>query len=119
MMKLAINDILDYLKDKNVYHLTTEEVTRLLDQYTIEKEYETGIAGPIKILQIEIEDERLVLETDQKRNNYIRTIKSQDVNEFVTERLSIYDKMWDGCGCKVFYDEEWFPANKIKSVEIK
>jgi hypothetical protein len=27
----------------------------------------------------------------------------QKAQEFVTDRLAVYEKMWDGCGCKVDY----------------
>ncbi len=113
-----MNSILDRLSEKNVAKILNEEASELLNAYPIEKEHETGIAGPIKILKIEDESKKLIVELDQKNNYFIRFVDAQDVQEFVSERLSIYDKMWDGCGCKVFYDEIWAPIPKEKNIEI-
>jgi hypothetical protein len=27
----------------------------------------------------------------------------EDANTFVNKRLEIYERMWDGCGCKIDY----------------
>lgn len=109
-VELALKTILEQLQEKNVKKLTQEEATNFLKDFQLEKEIETGIAGPIKVLKLDKEDEKLILESDQKGNHFIRIIESKNVEEFTSERLSIYDKMWDGCGCKVFYDEVWFPT---------
>lgn len=113
-----MNAILERLKEKNVAQITNEEASEILGSFTVEKEYETGIVGPIKILQGEDKSKKVILEEDAKGNNFIRFIHPQDVEEFLGERQSIYDKMWDGCGCKVFYDEVWTPVLKEKNVEI-
>lgn len=117
-MNNPLNGILDRLKEKNVAQITNEEASELLGSFKVEKEQETGIVGPIKILQSEKVEKKLILEVDQKNNNFIRFIDSDDIQEFVKERLSVYDKMWDGCGCKVFYDEVWTPVPKEKNIEI-
>ena len=113
-----MNKILYHLQEKNVYQVSQEEAVEILEKYSTEKEFETGIAGPIKILTTDDQDKKLVLETNQKGANFIRFVEKEYVQDFVKERLSIYDKMWDGCGCKVFYDEVWEHVIKEKNIEM-
>lgn len=106
--------LLERLQEKNIEKLTANEATELLKIYSIEKEVKTSITGPIQILRLD-KEQKLILENDQKGNNYVRIINNDQLDEFITERLSIYEKMWDGCGCKVFYDEVW---SSSKNTEI-
>lgn len=99
--------VLEKLQEKNVYKITEPELSEILDKTKLEKEVSTGIAGPIKVLQQNGSDKRLILEVDQSKNYFIRLLEPDYIQEFIDERLSVYDKMWDGCGCKVFYNEVW------------
>ena len=81
--------LLKQLQEKNVKKISVEEVTKVTGKFAVEKEIETGIAGPIKILTMQKEDEKLILETDQRGNNYIRIIEAEKIEEFTSERLSI------------------------------
>ena len=117
-MNCKMDAVTSHLKEKNVYQIPEYEVSELLTNYSVEQEFETGITGPIKILRTNDKEKKLILEIDQKGHNFIRFVDIQDIKEFVDERLSIYDKMWDGCGCKVFYNEEWISGKKVKKIEI-
>ena len=117
-MSAYLKTILEQLQEKNVYQASQQEVVELQEKYSTEKEFKTGITGPIKILLIEERDKRLVLETDQKGSTFIRIVEKEYIKEFVNERLDIYDRMWDGCGCKVFYNETWIPNHNKKTVEL-
>ena len=109
---MMLETLLESLANKNVAKITPDEATQLENKYTLEHEYSTGIAGPIKVLNLEKNENFLILEVDQKGNNYTRLLPKENLQEFVDERLSIYDKMWDGCGCKVFYNELWVPKQE-------
>ena len=113
-----MNDILANLEQKNVYQASQQEIEELLHQYILEKEVETHIAGPIKILIVEDQNKKLAIESNQKNQSFIRFIDSDNIQEFIDERMSVYDKMWDGCGCKVFYNEIWTPISKVKELKI-
>lgn len=113
-----MQSLFETLKEKNVYKVSSDEIENLEQSFKIEKEIDTSMAGPIKVFSLDREEEKLILEIDNKGVGFIRTIASKDVQEFITERLSVYDKMWDGCGCKVFYDEIWNPSQKEKNVEL-
>lgn len=107
--------ILEKLQEKNVYKITESELSEILERSRLEKEVSTGLAGPIKILQQADIEKRLIVETDQSGDHFIRLLEPEYIQEFINERLSVYDKMWDGCGCKVFYNEVW-STNKERTI---
>jgi hypothetical protein len=47
----------------------------------------------------------IVAEEPKPTERVVRLLATQEaVSSFVTERMKTYDRMWDGCGCKVdFY----------------
>jgi hypothetical protein len=47
---------------------------------------------------------RLVQEKSNKDEFVIRLMNSKkDADKFIAERIEMYDRMWDGRGCKVKY----------------
>ena len=68
------------------------------------REEDTTLAGPIRVLafdgdlwvQEQAPDGRILLRRFDDR---------AAADAFVDRRLEIYDRMWDGCGCKIDYDE--------------
>ena len=68
------------------------------------REEDTCISGMIRILRLR--NTVLVQEETQEREIVVRirpTVEAAE--EFVAGRLEIYERMWDGCGCKVDYSE--------------
>ena len=46
----------------------------------------------------------IIQEKSTKDELLIRSVQlKEEAEKFITERLEIYEKMWDGCGCKVEY----------------
>lgn len=116
-----MNGILQNLEQKNVYQASQQEIDQLLNHYTTEKEIETHMTGSIKILtsnDLDDQNKKIAIESNQKNQFFIRFIDKENIQEFIDERLSLYDKMWDGCGCKIFYDEVWTPVSKVKDIEV-
>jgi len=67
-------------------------------------EKDTHISDKIRLLKFN--DELILQEKTTKDEYLIRIMKSkEEAEELIKERLEIYDKMWDGCGCKVNYYE--------------
>jgi hypothetical protein len=45
-----------------------------------------------------------VQESDPEGTVYLRAMADREAAEaFVSDRLATYERMWDGCGCKVHY----------------
>ena len=99
-------DIIEILKSKNVLQFRKDNCFQILKEIKPYKEIDTHFVG--KIVLFEVENEFIAMEEDGKSNYYLRIVKSkEDFDAFVHDRLSIYDRMWDGCGCKVEYTEIW------------
>jgi hypothetical protein len=79
---MNLQKLLTDLPDVPVLQISAEDLQDVLGQSQLLYETETHLAGPIRILEL-----RTRLEADR----------------FVRERLETYERMWDGCGCKIDY----------------
>ena len=94
--------ILTEFNYKKVKLITKKEFEIILKQSKIVKEEKTIIADLIRILNFK--GHLIVQETTLRNEIAIRTFKSaKEAEEFVNNRMETYEKMWDGCGCKVDY----------------
>lgn len=62
----------------------------------------TGVAGDLLIVR---GDSGLAaVEAPKSGERVIRALPDEDAaREFVRDRLAQYERMWDGCGCKIDY----------------
>ena len=84
--------------------LSPGELAGLLDEAALVREEDTCISGMIRILRLK----NIILVQEQTPDHEIvvrirPTVEAEE--EFVAGRLEIYERMWDGCGCKVDYSE--------------
>ena len=88
---------------KNKYIILTEsDLKTLLAGCKILQEIETNISDKIRLLKFK--DELIIQEKSNKGEFLVRLMKTKkEADEFIKERLEIYDRMWDGCGCRVDY----------------
>lgn len=101
---MSINKIVPGLKKKKYLSISKEELSELLSHSKILIEKDTFISDKIRLLKFN--DELILQEKTTKDELLIRSAKSKDKAEkLISERLEIYEKMWDGCGCKVDYYE--------------
>jgi hypothetical protein len=86
----------------NTAEISCQELGRLLESAAVLRSEVTGVAGPIRILQL---GERLLIQEESPRGEiFLRAASSrQAADSFVEERLATYERMWDGCGCRVNY----------------
>ena len=94
--------IIDEAKEKKYQLISEETLNFLLSDSEILIEKDTLISDTIRLLKFE--DNFLIQEKSNKDELLIRLMKSKKEGEdFINSRMEIYDKMWDGCGCKVEY----------------
>ena len=92
------------LNNKKVVLLPPSKLKDLMNHFEIIKEIETFVSGKIRILKFD--QMYYVQELTAKDEAAVRKMNSKEEAEnFVNERMIIYEKMWDGCGCKVNYYE--------------
>ena len=100
-------ELIERLKEKNLYITNKDEINNIRTNLKQIQNVSTGMCGTIEVYDAHKQSNQIVIEEDGKDNFYIRLIRKEDVERFIQERMAIYDKMWDGCGCKVNYHEKW------------
>lgn len=104
MTIMNIEKIISTLKKKKYSDISKENLNELLSKSKILIEKDTFISDKIRLLKID--NELIIQEKTTKDELLIRSVKSKDEAEkLISERIEIYEKMWDGCGCKVNYYE--------------
>lgn len=100
----SLKDFIKRFKTDKYIVISDEELNVLLNISEIVFEQDTRLRDFIRILKFE---DHFFL---QEKTNLGETIVRQFENEtnamkLVNDRMEIYDKMWDGCGCKINYYE--------------
>jgi hypothetical protein len=90
-------------KDKKIY-LPSDQLEKILSLSEIVLEKDTLISDLIRILKIN--RQIIVQEKTDKSEIALHLLQNEvEANKFVNKRLETYEKMWDGCGCKIHYYE--------------
>ena len=101
---MNIEKILSTAKKNKYFLINREELEKLLLQSETIIEKDTHISDKIRLLKLD--DDLIIQEKTTKDELLIRMVKTKkEAEELIEQRLEIYDKMWDGCGCKVDYYE--------------
>jgi len=89
-------------KKKKYLAIDENDLNELLTNSELILEENTYISDKIRLLKIK---DDLILQEKTTNDEYlIRIIESKkEAEELIQQRLDIYEKMWDGCGCKVDY----------------
>lgn len=99
-----MNDLSKRIKTEKFLIISSDELQGLLQNSQIVFEQDTRIRDYIRILRDE--DNFILQETTNLGEIMIRRFETEaDAMKLVKERMEIYDKMWDGCGCKINYYE--------------
>jgi hypothetical protein len=82
--------------------ISEEELDELLSTSELLVEENTYMSDKIRLLKYR---DQLILQEKTTKDEYIiRSMNTiEDAEKFINERLEIYNRMWDGCGCKVEY----------------
>ncbi len=99
---INIDEIIDEFKQRAVIPIERAELPRLLDQALVVKEVDTHISGWIRILDL---DGIIILEEETTEGEVLlRRFKSVEMAaSLIEDRLATYERMWDGCGCRIDY----------------
>ena len=82
--------------------LTAEERDELLASAVVLSEDDTQLCGPIRVL--DLDGTTVVQEQAREGEILLREMPSVvGARKFVEERLASYERLWDGCGCKIDY----------------
>lgn len=97
-------EILGALDSGTYVTVPPRELDELLAESELVSEVDTHINNTIRLLRM---GGRLVLqETSFEGEIFLRPMHSKEAaDEFIRKRLDTYDRMWDGCGCKINFHE--------------
>jgi len=95
-------ELTERLASSPVVEVTELELDRLRASGDAVRDEDTMIAGRIRVLSL---DGMIVVQEQTPRGRFlVRLMPSLELaHAFVDRRLATYEKMWDGCGCKVDY----------------
>ncbi|HSD63021.1 MAG TPA: hypothetical protein VLB50_04455 [Ignavibacteriaceae bacterium] len=99
---ISPESIIKSLNANGKIYLSPDELKNILSFSEIIFEQNTLISDFIRILKI---DDRIIVQEKTDKNEVaLHLVKDEpEAKIFIDERLDIYEKMWDGCGCKVKY----------------
>jgi len=90
------------LEERGVVALEASEWANIADQFATAESHDTCLAGELRIISTPVGT--AAVEEPKPGRRVVRLLGDEaEVRRFVQERLEIYDRMWDGCGCKVDY----------------
>jgi hypothetical protein len=94
--------LLTRLKAGEIVSLKGDEATRVLESFDLLEEKDTRLSGPIRILRV---GEMVVVAERPEPGELVfrRMTDRAAADAFVKERLDTYERMWDGCGCRIDY----------------
>ena len=95
-------ELVDRLGTEPILPLEVAEWEEIADQFEVTERHSTFIAGELLIVRVDSGFAAVEQPANDKR--VVRRLESPDeVRRFVTGRLEEYERMWDGCGCKIDY----------------
>jgi hypothetical protein len=98
-----LSSIQNHFENLNIVILSSGDFDILVRNLEIVFEKDTLIRDKIRILKLN-KTVYFVQEKSPKEEILLRRFKTEKIaKDFVMDRLHIYDKMWDGCGCKIDY----------------
>ena len=99
---MSVERIISSIKKKKYWIISEVELNDLLSNSRLIAEENTYISDKIRLLMFK--EELIIQEKSTKDEYLVRVMKTKkEAEEFIKQRLEIYNRMWDGCGCKVNY----------------
>jgi len=103
---MRAEDLIADLHHRAVTAINRDTLQELINAADVLREDDTHLAGWIRILGVG--GSILAQEETPKGEVLVRRMPSrQSAESFVNLRMQSYERMWDGCGCKVDYHAAW------------
>ena len=101
------------LRTEGIVALTAEEWEAIASAFEPVESHDTGFAGELLIARSRgpsgTEDPApgatlIAVEAPKPSERVVRLLADEDeAKRFIEDRLSRYERMWDGCGCRIDY----------------
>lgn len=97
-----LNELMGQLQRDRIYVTRDDILDSLLKAAEVIYEQDTKISDFIRILKYK--NYYVTQEITDKKELVLRLFESyREALDLVNDHLETYDKMWDGCGCRVNY----------------
>ncbi len=99
-----MEEIINKAKQSKYVIITAQQVDALLKNCKLLAEHDTMVADKLRLFLCD--QDYLVQEKSDKGEFLLRVFETEiEARNFIMDRMKIYEDMWDGCGCKVYYYE--------------
>ncbi len=99
---MTADDLNRRLLAERIVPLAANEWSMLADSYEQLERHITGVAGDLLIVNGAAGIAAVEQPTPDQR--VVRLLSdAEEVRRFVEQRMDEYERMWDGCGCKIDY----------------
>ena len=90
------------LIDESIVPLEDDEWTAVADQFEELERHSTSISGDLLIVRLG--SLLAAVEQPSPGKRVVRRLADRDeARRFVEQRMQDYDRIWDGCGCRIDY----------------
>ncbi|UCF20316.1 MAG: hypothetical protein JSU87_02590 [Gemmatimonadota bacterium] len=90
------------LEVERIVPVAASEWSAVAERFEEMERHPTGVAGDIVIIQVAAG--LAAVEQSSPAERVVRRLGGPDeARRFVEQRLEAYERMWDGCGCKIDY----------------
>jgi len=101
---VSIDELLERLGRAPVTVIDGDELAVLSERAATLRDDDTCVAGRIRVLRVA--GRVVVQEQTPDGEILLREAASEaEAARFVDDRLAVYERMWDGCGCRIDYRE--------------
>jgi len=102
---MEAHEMIRQIEEQAILALEAEDLATLLEAADTLRADDTCLAGWIRILYLA--GHVVVQEETPDKEILLRRLDSREAAERLVEsRLSTYERMWDGCGCKIDYRQK-------------
>lgn len=99
---MNIEELLRRLHRREIVPLSDEEWSGLEGYFEEVERHRTFVVGDLLIVRGEAG--LAAVEQPAREKRVVRPLPSEEEKDrFVRKRLETYERMWDGCGCKIDY----------------
>jgi hypothetical protein len=99
-----VKQILEALEGETYLKVSPEELETIQVETELVSEVDTYMNNVMRLFRYD--DRLIVQEYSFDGEIFLRPVESAEAAEsFIQKRLETYERMWDGCGCKIDFDK--------------
>ena len=99
---MTVDELNGRLSKERIVRITSRQWSELSDHFEEVERHETFVAGDLLVVRGDMG--LAAVEWPTPHECAVRRLSSaEEAGRFVRKRLDQYERMWDGCGCKIDY----------------